>query len=129
MARKKINYIDKEELLQEVIKSKANNNTATDKLAKMFILMTRHYISKGSFAGYTLNYKIEFESLALYTLCRGWHKFDTDRKDAFSYYTSCIHNAILQVLNKEKKSRNLRDKLIKEQGLEASFEYEDYGED
>jgi len=117
------NFVNNRDLVEQVKLSKQQNKI-TDHLAKMFMEMTKRYGLKANFSKYT--YIEDMEGYALEMLVKNWMKFDETRFDnAFSYYTSFIHNAFIQYLNKEKSVRDLRDKLMVNAGLNPSFNYED----
>lgn len=114
-------YLRNADLLAETIKSKENGKM-TDTLGKMLVLLVTRYAKKGSFAGYT--YREDMESHAITSLCRTWDKFNPERSsNAFAFYTQCIKMSFIQVLNSEKKHRDIRDKLLVENGLDPSFSY------
>jgi len=133
MAEKKIkkprkkNFVNNGDLLAETILSQETNKM-TDKLAAMLVNMTQRYTSssKGHFLNYS--YLEDMRAYALVNLVTAWAKFNTDKsKNAFAFYTQCIHNSYLQFLKQEKKHRNIRDEMLLEQGLNPSHTFiEDY---
>ncbi len=79
---------------------------------------------KPNFNNYT--YKIEMISSGILACVSALHKFDSEKSEnAFAYYTSIIHNAFIQILNKEKKQQNIRDELLIKAELNPSFGYQE----
>jgi DNA-directed RNA polymerase specialized sigma24 family protein len=116
-------YIKNKELLQEVIECKERGEMS-NKLANAFIQMATRYSTKPNFVHYT--YREDMVSDALVTLCRVWDRFDhTKSANPFAFYTQVIHNQFIQILNKEKKQRNIRDAVLTENGQAASWTYQD----
>lgn len=122
--RRKKNYLNNADLLAETIKSQKEGQM-TNELAKMLMLLCDRYRSSrtGNFTRYT--YFDEMKSAAIENLVKNaWHKFDIENySNPFAYFTSCVHNSYIQYLKYEKKHRNIRDSLLVEHGLDASFAY------
>jgi hypothetical protein len=92
----------------------------TNKLAKMFILMTNRYAQRNNWRGYT--YLDEMKGQSLLQLSHMCLQFDESRSDnPFSYYTMSLQNSFTRVLNLEKKNQELRDDLLIESGASPSF--------
>lgn len=124
--KKAANYLNNKDILQEIVKSKAQGKM-TEKFAEMMMLLAKRYSSRGNFSGYT--YREDMVGHALAVLCRTWKGFDeTKYKNPFAFYTQCIKNSFYYQLNMEKKERDLRDDLLQEQGLTASFSRQSEGE-
>lgn len=120
--QKSRNFVNNRDLVEQVALSKEQNQI-TNHLAKMFMEMTKRYGMKSNFAKYT--YLEDMQAYALEMLVKNWMKFDEKQFDnAFAYYTSFIHNAFIQYLNREKSVRDLRDKLMVNAGLNPSFNYD-----
>lgn len=116
-------YLNNKDLLEQVVLSKEQGEI-TPKLATMFMRLVKRYGTKPNFSGYT--FREDMESDALIMLCNNWHKFDETRfSNAFAYYTQVVHNAFIQTLNKEKRFRDLRDKMLVESGLSPSFSFQE----
>jgi len=137
--RRKRNYLNNADLLEETIKSQEQDQM-TDKLASMLmVLCDRYRASKtGNFTRYT--YFDEMKSNALENLVKNaWRKFNAEKfENAFAWYTQCVHNSYIQYLKYEKRHRDIRDSLLVNAGLDASFAYmeehsgnqtNDYGSD
>lgn len=106
-------YIDKKEYGEELLKYK-DSRKASDRLGELFMIHTQRCASAGNFKGYT--YRGDMEGMALLHLLKYSHNYDVNKgKDAFSYCTSIIHHAFLQVIAKEKKQSLIKDALIKNQ--------------
>lgn len=123
------NYVDKKELLREVIASKANlkpgqedldvAGAMTKKLSDTLYKMVEGIASKPCFSGYS--YIDDMKADAHLNICHKWHKFDETRFDnAFAYYTTMIYRSFFGTLGKEKKTQALRDKLLEEAGMNPS---------
>jgi len=112
-------YIDKDEYNVEVIRY-IETGRATERLGELFTVHVDKYGSMACFKGYT--YLDEMKSQARLFLLKYSKSFDPEystkngkKKNAFSYCTSIIHNAFLQVIIREKKHSSLKDKIIKDQ--------------
>jgi len=115
-------YVTNKQLLPEIKKSKQQGQM-TSELAEMLMLMTRRYAAKSNFSQYS--YKEELEGDALVHLVRVWDQFDEERgSNPFAFYTQCIKNSFNQTLNKEKKQRDIRDRILVEEGQMPSFAYQ-----
>lgn len=97
-----------------------DHGSITNKLAKMFILMTNRYAQRGNWRGYT--YLDEMKGQALLQLSQMGLRFDESQSDnPFSYYTMSLQNSFTRVLNLEKRNQELRDDLLIESGASPSF--------
>jgi hypothetical protein len=107
-------YIDKEEYGKEMMEYKRTGK-ASERLGELFMIHAQRCASAANFKGYT--YRGDMESTALLHLLKYSHvNYDPNKgKDAFSYCTSIIHHAFLQVIAKEKKQSTIKDALIKNQ--------------
>ena len=114
-------YIDRKELLAEVIASKEAGRMS-DRLAAMLSLLTEKYAKKANFARYT--YNEDMRGYARMMLVKSWQAFKPEKSDnPFAFYTQCIKNSFKQFLNQEKKQRNIRDELLVDKGLNPSYTY------
>lgn len=96
------------------------HGSITNKLAKMFILMTNKYAQRSNWRGYT--YLDEMKGQALLQLSQMALQFDEMQSDnPFSYYTMSLQNSFTRVLNLEKKNQELRDDLLINNGASPSF--------
>jgi hypothetical protein len=112
-------YIDKDEYSNELIKY-TKTGKATDRLGELFMLHVSRVSSAHNFKDYT--YKSDMEGTALLHLLKYSHNYDPTRKtregkptDAFSYCTTIIVRAFIQVMYKEKHQSKVKDALIKNQ--------------
>jgi hypothetical protein len=110
-------YIDHEEYTNELVKYKKSGE-ASDRLAEMWKLHVDRCATAECFKGYT--YIDDMKGTALLHLIQYSKSFDADKvldsglkPNAFKYCTTMIHNAFLQVINKEKVHSKLKDKLVK----------------
>ena len=116
------NYVNNEDFLIEIRKSRAQGRM-TDKLGRMMMLLVDRYAKKSSFSGYS--YLSDMKSSALLNLCKCWAGFDeTKSNNPFGYYSISVLRSFIQVLNSEKKHRDGRDKLLVEFGMSPSHSYE-----
>ena len=94
-----VNYLSNKNLLEQVILSKKQGKM-TNELAKMFVLLCQKYAKKNNFVGYS--YNDDMQGTALLQLVTSWQAFDEKKySNAFAFYTQCIKNAFIQVINKE----------------------------
>lgn len=117
ISKKEDYYIDNEEYTQELLKYK-KTGVASERLGELFTLHTERYASALSFKNYT--FLEEMKSQAKYFLLKYSKSFDPNyakkngkKMNAFSYCTTIIYNAFIQVIQKEKKHSKLKDKIIK----------------
>ena len=116
-------YLSNKEMYAEVIKCQENDEIS-DKLGKMFMILARRYATKPNFAGYS--YKDEMISHGVVACVASLHKFNAEKgNNPFAYYTSIIHNAFIQILNREKNQHNIRDELLIQAELNPSFGYQE----
>lgn len=92
----------------------------TEKLAKMFLMMTERYSSRGNWRSYT--YLEEMKGSAIISLLSGGLQFNEAKSsNPFSFYTTIITNAFTAYLLVERKNQNIRDDLLEANGLNPSF--------
>ena len=104
-------YIEKEEYTAELLAYKASG-TCSERLGELYKIHVDRYASAANFKGYT--YVDEMKGQALLFLMKYSHNH-FNGSNAFSYCTTIIRNAFLQVIAKEKKHSELKDRLIKAQ--------------
>lgn len=117
ISKKEDYYIDNEEYTRELLNYK-KTGIASERLGELFTLHTERYASALSFKNYT--FLEEMKSQAKYFLLKYAKSFDPEygkktgkKMNAFSYCTTIIYNAFIQVIQKEKKHSKLKDKIIK----------------
>lgn len=117
------NYIDKKELYNLVVESKEAGEMSNE-LARMFLLLIERTIRMPKFAGNTTYINLEdMKSYAMMSLMTSWYKFDTNKKNPFAFYTTCITNSFWYFLNKEKRQISIREELTVKEGLNPSHSY------
>lgn len=116
-------YVQKEELLQEVIECKKTGILST-KLSKFLWLIAERYSFSPSFCRFS--FREDMVSFAVVNLVANWYKFDPERSDQpFSFYTTAVYRSFLQYLADEKKQRDIRDELLVEAGANPSFSFQE----
>jgi len=97
-----------------------SSGKTTERLAKMYIMLCHRYSMRGNWRGYT--YVDEMRGQALLQLAQIGLQFNEAKsQNPFAYYTAAINNSFTRVLNLEKRSQNIRDDLLEEEGLNPSF--------
>ena len=119
--KKEEGYLSNKEMLAELIACQ-ERNLVSDKLGRMFMILANRYATKPNFSGYS--YKDEMISNGVVACVAALRKFDPMKSsNPFAYYTSCIHNCFIQILNKEKRQQEIRDKLLIENNMNPSHGY------
>jgi hypothetical protein len=110
-------YVDIEEYTGEVIQYK-NTEYASERLGELWKLHVDKCASSASFKNYT--FLDEMKGEALLFLVKYSKSFDPNKilksgkkPNAFKYCTTMIHRAFIQVIAKQKRHSELKDKLIK----------------
>lgn len=110
-------YIDINEYTNEVINFKKTER-ASERLGELWKLHVDKCASSASFKNYT--YLDEMKGEALLFLVKYSKSFNPDKQlesgkkpDAFKYCTTMIHRAFIQVIHKQKRHSELKDKFIK----------------
>lgn len=115
-------YIAKEEMLNEVIKSKEKGQI-TNRLAEMFLQLVERYSRNYNWRGYS--YVDDMRGEALANLCRYWDRFDHKTgQNPFSYYTQMVANSFKLYLSHEHKIRKNKDTFAEAYGLDTSFAHQ-----
>ena len=93
-------------LLQEVVLSK-EKGAMTERLTELFIELVERVIDR---KGYTkMTWNEDMKAYALMILCRTWYKFNPEKSDnPFAYYTTCVHSACIQYINRELKEDTIK---------------------
>jgi len=95
------------------------HGTTNNKLALMYIKLCERYSMRGNWRGYT--YVDEMRGQALLQLTQIGLQFNEAKSaNPFAYYTAAINNSFTRVLNLEKRSQEIRDDLLEEEGLNPS---------
>lgn len=141
MARKRNDYLNNANLLEEIAASKEVQKKHPDwtpaecltpKLVDMLMTLVTRYSSRANWRGYT--YIDDMRGDALLSLMQNALKFDAEKsQNPFGYYTQIVTHSFLTALEKEKKNRQIRDTLLEQNGYNPSFsrqlENEGYGKD
>ena len=100
-------------------KFSCDHGKMTNELAKMLLLLTQRYGTRGNWRGYT--YNDEMQGQALMQLSQIGLQFDESKSEnPFAYYTAAITNSFTRILNVEKKNQALRDDILQENGMAPS---------
>jgi len=92
----------------------------TNTLSMMFLKLVERYATRYNWRGYT--YNDEMQGAALVQLCQVGLQFNESlSQNPFAYYTATITNSFTRVLNLEKKSQNIRDDILEQNGLTPSY--------
>lgn len=114
------NYLNNKDLLAELERCRAANKM-TDTMAHMLQTLTNRYASVPNLVGYPE----DMRQYAMYMLVRTWRSFNPElSQNPFAFFTQCIKNSFYQYLNKEKRQRLIRDKLMIASGLNPSFNFQ-----
>ena len=92
----------------------------TENLGRMFITLSERYAQRSNWRGYT--YIDEMKGQAILQLSQIGLQFDESKSEnPFAYYTAAVTNSFTRILNLEKKTQNIRDDLLEENGLTPSL--------
>lgn len=111
-------YVRNVDLLREIAASKTKGKI-NNELAKMLMMMSDKFFSKGNYRNYTFNDELRCEGLAalVYAVLRF---NETRSQNPFAYLTTCLSNAGNKILNREKRQRVIRDELLVMHGARGS---------
>ena len=125
---KETGYLSNKEMFEELIICQ-KRNAVSDKLGRMFMILATRYSTKPCFSGYS--YRLELVNSGIVACVAALHKFDSAKSEnPFAYFTSINHNAFIQILNKEKRQQEIRDRLLLDNSYNPSFNYtEKHGHD
>ena len=112
------NYLEKEELLEEIIKIQTDPNADKTKFATQCMLIINNLQKRPQFSGYTSNWTEDYISNSIYKMLKYIHNFDHTRiskitgesVSPFAYLTQIAKAAFLEVIKKRKRE----DSFIKE---------------
>jgi hypothetical protein len=116
------NYYLKPKDLKRALSESLEADQMTNEFAKYVMLLAQNRAKDRSFAMYT--YKDDMIAEGIETICRVWRRCDPTG-NVYGYLSTCIVNAFKQVLNREKKSRNIRDLLLVRQGMTPSYKFQE----
>ncbi len=128
--RKAANYLNNENLIAEIIKSKKRLKesnvelTPAEALTTNLVVMLKKLVDRfaqsWNWRGYS--YNDDMKSEALLALCQNAFKFnEVLYKNPFGYYTQIAKNSFLSFRDKEIRIRDIRDDLLINQGAEPSM--------
>lgn len=119
--KKHKDYLSNKEMYTEIMQCQEQGEIS-DKLGRMFMLLSKHYATKPNFSGYT--YVDEMVASGIAACCIAFNKFDGEKsQNPFAYFTQCIHHSFLQVLNKERNHQNIRDSLLVDAEMNPSLNF------
>lgn len=104
------NYVNNKDLLKE-IKSCRDCGEISENLHMMFWEMSNRIISRPRFNRYTVDWKEDMISTAYIKCIDIYHKFDLERTNPFSYFTTVISNCFLDYAGYECKQKKIKDKM------------------
>jgi len=120
------NYLDKEELLQEIINIQTNPNADKTKFATQCMLIINNLKKRPQFSGYTSNWTEDYVSNSIYKMLKYIHNFDHTRiskitnepVSPFAYLTQIAKAAFFEVINKRKREDGYIKETVQYQELE-----------
>lgn len=107
---KKKNYVNNKSLRGELIKH-YETGKISDELHFMILKMCERIGTKPNFCNYTYIKDMISDAYLKCINVINNGKFDIQRKNAYGYFTTVIHNCFLDILGKEKRHVNTRDNL------------------
>lgn len=109
-----MNYIDKNELLQEIIKSQQQGKM-TERLAELCIMIGEHMLKSKQYYGYSKETKEDMLSHGCLFCIRYLLKnYDPQKQNnsPFAYITTIFKSAYMQELNKYYKIKEFESELL-----------------
>jgi len=110
-------YVDKKELHNEIVKF-YESDELSESLHIFFWNMSQNIVRCGRFNRYTDDWK-EDMVMSGYVKCIDvikQKKFDVERKQPHSYFTSVIRNCFLDYIGGERKQKSIREKIREKSG-------------
>jgi sigma-70-like protein len=113
--RKQRNYINNPTLLEHIINyqsalRKNPNAVPSNYIGEAILLLSNKYSNRSNFSGYS--WKDEFVADAIENCVKALRNFDpTKSNNPFAYLTTCVHNAFIRRIQKEKKQQYIKLKL------------------
>ena len=93
------------------------DGTGPSKLANMWIKLCERYATRGNVRGYT--YNDEMKGQAILQLAQIGLQFDESKSNnPFAYYTAAVTNSFVSVINLEKRTPNIRDDILEQNGMD-----------
>jgi DNA-directed RNA polymerase specialized sigma24 family protein len=108
------NYLDKEELLEEIIKIQNDPNADKTKFATFCMLIINNLRKRPQFSGYSNNWAEDYTSNSIYKMLKYIHNFDHTKiskitgepVSPFAYLTQIAKAAFIEVIVKRKKEES-----------------------
>jgi len=135
-------YLTQRELFDELIKCRIKGEIS-DTLGSMFVLLSAKYSNHRNFVRY-YHLKKDLVAAGCEACCRAFSKFRPYKdksitwdeethivfdhnihNNSFAYFTTAIHNNFLSVVKSEYNQSNIMNEMRLDNGLDASFGYED----
>lgn len=105
-------------------KFNANKGQISNRLIRSLMTLVDRYSQRGNFRNYT--YLDDMKGQALVQLSHAALKFDESKSDnPFAFYTTCIRHCFIKILKDEKKNRQIRDELLTNAGMSASYSFQE----
>ena len=126
-----VKYLDKKEMVFEIVKSKKKQEENPDllpaecmtpRLVEMMIELVRNYSKHPSFGNYS--YRDDMVMAALENLMKHGLKFDPSKYEEpnpFGYYTMITYRCFITFIRGENKERDIKDDLAEEYEQLPSF--------
>jgi len=121
MENKKIKnlYIDKKEFFEEMLKYNETKKPS-EKLGRMLMLLAKNNTKHPSFCRYFNADLDDMKTEAVITCLQALPKYNFEKEDPFSYFTSVVLNAFKYYLKRKYKNDNFRMRLIREMYIQAN---------
>jgi len=121
MENKKIKnlYIDKKEFYEEMLKYNETKKPS-EKLGRMFMLLAKNNTRHSSYCRYFNADLDDMKTEAVITCLQALPKYNFEKEDPFSYFTSVVLNAFKYYLKRKYKNDNFRMRLIREMYIQAN---------
>lgn len=121
------NYLEKDDLLEEIIKIQTDPNADKTKFAIQCMLIINNLKKRPQFSGYTSNWTEDYISNSIYKMLKYIHNFDHtriskitgQRVSTFAYLTQIAKAAFIEVINRRKNEESL---------IKETFQYHELDE-
>ena len=101
-------YIDSAELESEVRRCIENDRTVSEKLGIMFQMIIENMLKSRNFNRYSLQWKTEMSSFAIYKLMRSIKTVDLSKcANVFNYFSRTVYLAFLTEISKLRKQYDI----------------------
>jgi len=140
LEKEKVDYMDDYVLTKQLIKEaeefkNGERTRPSEDLAASFLTVFEHFISSWKYYRYTDDRKQDYRSQSSYLFIKNWYKFDptkvqknwkqkdkqkylveeSEYRGAFSFFTMICANGTHSIIDKHKKEKAKRDKLIQDE--------------